>query len=70
MKNKSLLRRFRWPLFILIWGAGQLCGTAYLYGDSKLAGHAFAAGLCLCCVAAILNSIDESPKTIAEKYER
>jgi len=57
-------------LFILIWGAGQLCGTAYLYGDTKVAGYAFVVGLCLCGVAVVLNGIDESPRTIAEKYEQ
>ena len=41
MKEKSLLRRYRWPLFILLWGAGQYCGTMFLYGQTKEAGVGF-----------------------------
>ena len=69
MKEKTLLRRFRWPLFILLWGAGQYCGTMYVYGKTKEAGIGFVIALGVICVAVVLNSIDESPKTIAEKYE-
>ena len=69
MKEKTLLRRFRWPLFILLWGAGQYCGTMYVYGQTKEAGIGFVIALGVMCVAVVLNSIDESPKTIAEKYE-
>ena len=59
MKNQSLLRRYRWPLFILLWGAGQLCGTAYLYHDKQVAMYGFIAVIVLGCVAVVLNSIDE-----------
>ena len=69
MKEKTLLRRFRWPLFILLWGAAQFTGTMYLYGQTKEAGIGFVVCLGVACVAVVLNSIDESPKTIAEKYE-
>lgn len=69
MKEQTLLRRFRWPLFILTWGAAQLAGIAYLYGDSDTAMYGFVAALFACAVAVVLNSINESPKTIEEKYK-
>ncbi len=70
MKEKTLLRRFRWPLFILTWGAGQYCGTMFLYGYTKQAGIGFVIAIVIGGIAVILNGIDESPKTIAEKYEQ
>jgi hypothetical protein len=70
MKEKTLLRRFRWPIFILTWGAGQYCGTMFLYGYTKQAAIGFAVALGIGVVAVVLNGIDESPKTIAEKYEQ
>ena len=45
MKEKSLLRRYRWPLFILLWGAGQFSGTMFLYGQTKEAGVGFVIAL-------------------------
>ena len=69
MKEKTLLRRFRWPLLILLWGTAQFTGTMYLYGQTKEAGIGFVVCLVVGCIAVVLNSIDESPKTIAEKYE-
>ena len=68
MKEKTLLRRFRWPLFILLWGAAQFTGTMYLYGQTKEAGIGFVVCLGVACVAVVLNSIDESPKSFEEKY--
>ena len=59
MKEKSLLRRYRWPLFILMWGAGQYCGTMFLYGRTKEAGIGFVIALGIMCVAVVLNMIDE-----------
>ena len=45
MKEKSLLRRYRWPLFILLWGAGQFAGTMFLYGRPGDALYGFIAAL-------------------------
>lgn len=60
MKEKSLLRRFRWPLFIVIWGAGQLAGTAYLYKDTHMATIGLVIFLAAFTVAVVLNTIDEN----------
>jgi len=60
MKEKSLLRRYRWPLFILLWGAGQYCGTMFLYGRTKEAGVGFVIALGIICVAVVLEMIDET----------
>ena len=60
MKEKSLLRRYRWPLFILLWGAGQYCGTMFLYGQTKEAGVGFVIALGLICVAVVFEMIDET----------
>lgn len=66
--KKSLLVKFRWPLFILLWGAAQFTGTMYFYGQTKEAGIGFVICLGVMCVAVVLNSIDESPKSFEEKY--
>ena len=60
MKEKSLLRRYRWPLFILLWGAGQFSGTMFLYGQTKEAGVGFVIALGIICVAVVLEMIDET----------
>jgi hypothetical protein len=64
MKNQSLLRRFRWPLFILLWGAAQFSGTMFLYGQTKEAGIGFMIALGIMCIAVVLNTIDETEKEI------
>ena len=66
----SLLRRFRWPIFVVLFSGAHVAGIAYLYGDSQTAMYGFVAALFACAVAVVLNSIDESPKTIEEKYEQ
>ena len=58
MKEKSLLRRYRWPLFILLWGAGQFAATMFLYGRTKEAGVGFVIALGIICVAVVLEMID------------
>ena len=60
MKEKSLLRRYRWPVFILLWGAGQYCGTMFLYGQTKEAGVGFVIALGIICVAVVFEMIDET----------
>lgn len=64
MKEKTLLRRFRWPLFILLWGAAQFTGTMYLYGQTKEAGIGFMIALGVMCIAVVLNTIDETENKI------
>ena len=64
MNKKSLLTRFRWPLFIVIWGAGQLAGTAYLYKDTHMATIGFVVFLVAFTVAVALNTIDETENEI------
>ena len=59
MNETSLLRRFRWPLFIAIFSSAHVAGLAYLYGDSKTAGTAFTIALCFACITVVFNSIDE-----------
>jgi len=60
MKEKSLLRRYRWPLFILMWGSGQFAGTMFLYGQTKEAGVGFVIALGIICVAVVFEMIDET----------
>ncbi len=60
MKNQSLLRRYRWPLFILLWGAGQFAATMFLYGRTKEAGVGFVIALGIICVAVVFEMIDET----------
>jgi predicted membrane channel-forming protein YqfA (hemolysin III family) len=69
MKEKTLLRRFRWPLFIVLFASAQTAGLAYLYGDTHTAMIAFVVVICVAFVAVVLNSIDESPKTIEDRYK-
>jgi hypothetical protein len=59
MKETSLLRRFRWPLFIAIFSSAHVAGLAYLYGDTKTAGTAFTIVLCFACITVVFNTIDE-----------
>ena len=59
MKNQSLLRRYRWPLFILLWGAGQFCATMYLYGHKKEAVIGFVIAIAIMTICVILEAIDE-----------
>ncbi len=65
----TLLRRFRWPLFIAVFSSAHIAGLAYLYHDTETATIGFVACLVAMGITTALNSIDESPKTIAEKYE-
>jgi len=60
MKEKSLLRRYRWPLFTLLWGSAQFCGTMFLYGRTKEAGVGFVIALGIICVAVVFEMIDET----------
>ena len=60
MKERSLLRRFRWIILIVVWGGAQLAGTAFLYHDSDLAMAGFIIFMLGCCVAVALANIDES----------
>jgi len=67
--KQTLLRRFRWPLLALTWSSAQLAGTAFYYHDTKLTTVGLVVFFIAAGIAVVLNSIDESPKTIAEKYE-
>ena len=60
MKEKSLLRRYRWPLFILMWGAGQFAGTMFLYGRPGDALYGFIAALGVGTICVVLEMIDET----------
>jgi len=60
----SLLIRFRWPIFVVLFSGAHVAGIAYLYGDSQTAMYGFVAALFACTVAVVLNSIDESEKEI------
>ena len=68
-EKQPLLRRFRWPLFIALFASAQTAGLAYLYGDTHTAMIAFVVVAGVMCIAVVLNSIDESPKTIEDKYK-
>ena len=58
MKEKSLLRRYRWPLFILMWGSGQFAGTMFLYGRPGDALYGFIAALGVGTICVVLEMID------------
>ena len=56
----TLLRRFRWPIFIGVFSSAHVAGIAYLYGDSHTAGIAFVVFLFAASAAVVLNTIDET----------
>ena len=62
----SLLRRFRWPIFVILFSGSHVAGIAYLYGDSDTAMYGFVAALCAASVAVVLNTIDETTQTFDE----
>lgn len=64
----TLLRRFRWPIFVAVFSSAHVAGIAYLYGDSETAMYGLVAFFIAAGVAVVLNSIDESPKSFEEKY--
>ena len=65
----TLLRRFHWPLFIAVFSSAHVAGLAYLYHDTRTATIGLVACFVAMGITTALNSIDESQKTIAEKYE-
>ncbi len=62
----SLLRRFRWPIFVVLFSGAHVAGIAYLYGDSDTAMYGFVAALFAASVAVVLNTIDEQTNTFDE----
>ena len=60
MKEKSLLRRYRWPLFILMWGSGQFAGTMFLYGRPGDALYGFITAFGVGTICVVLEMIDET----------
>ena len=62
----SLLRRFRWPIFVVLFSGAHVAGIAYLYGDSDTAMYGFVAALCAASVAVVLNTIDEQANTFEQ----
>ena len=62
----SLLRRFRWPIFIAVFSSAHVAGIAFLYGDSDTAGIAFVVFCFAASVAVVLNAIDEQTNTFDE----
>ena len=58
--KQTLLRRFRWPIFIAVFSSAHVAGIAYLYGDSHTAMVAFVVFLFAASAAAVLNTIDET----------
>jgi hypothetical protein len=53
----------------VLFASAQTAGLAYLYGDTHTAMIAFVVVICVAFVAVVLNSIDESPKTIEDRYK-
>ena len=58
--KQTLLRRFRWPIFIAVFSSAHVAGIAYLYGDSHTAMVAFVVFLIAASAAVVLNTIDET----------
>ena len=65
--KQTLLRRFRWPIFVVLFSGAHVAGIAYLYGDSQTAMYGFVAAMFACAAAVVLNSIDESPQNYCRK---
>lgn len=59
MKETSLLRRFRWPLFLLTWGGAQLAGTAFYYHDKQMTQVGIVIFFLGAAAAVCFNTIDE-----------
>ena len=58
--KQTLLRRFRWPIFIAVFSSAHVAGIAYLYGDSETAMYGLVAFFIAAGVAVVLNTIDET----------
>ena len=58
--KKSLLIRFRWPIFVAVFSSAHVAGIAYLYGDSETAMYGLVAFFIAAGVAVVLNTIDET----------
>jgi len=59
MKEQSLLRRFRWPLFTVCFSSMHVTGLAFYYHDVELTTIGFTVFLFAAFVAVVLNAIDE-----------
>ena len=64
LKEKTLLRRFRWPLFVTCFSGAHIAGLAFYYGDKSLTIFGLVlffigAGICV-----VLNTIDETEQKI------
>lgn len=62
--KKSLLTRFRWPIFVAVFSSSQTAGIAYLYHDTHTAMISFVVAVFSMAVAVVLNTIDETSNTI------
>ena len=58
--KQTLLRRFRWPIFIAVFSSAHVAGIAYLYGDTETAMYGYVAFFIAAGVAVVLNTIDET----------
>ena len=58
--KQTLLRRFRWRIFIAVFSSAHVAGIAYLYGDTHTAMVAFVVFLFAASAAVVLNTIDET----------
>ena len=58
--KKSLLIRFRWPIFVAVFSSAHVAGIAYLYGDSETAMYGLVAFFIAAGVAVVFNTIDET----------
>lgn len=66
MKERSLLRRFRWVLFAVVLFGGQLAGTAYLYKDKEAAMVGLVIFLFGCVATVVMAQIDKSNDKTAD----
>ena len=62
----TLLRRFRWPIFVAVFSGIHVAVIAYLYEDPITAGIAFLVTLFAVSCAVVLNTIDET----SNKFEQ
>lgn len=66
--KKSLLIRFRWPLFIVILTSALIAGIAFLYKNGEVATYSFVVMLFGMALAVVFNLIDE--QTERSNFER
>ncbi len=62
----TLLRRFRWPLFIIMMAGGLTAGIFYHFNRPEVTVYGIVACLFAACAAVVLNTIDEQTQNFED----